>query len=139
MKTKKEIKRIGKEKSINWQRTLTKKKNILQNKLRKESKNNHNDSHKQSKMIELIKEINNDGKKRIKTAQMIAKAKYIKKEQKSTKYFFNLKKDKKDLSIIKALQNKSGKIITDTNEMCKVATEYHQLLQRTPKRQNKDN
>jgi len=55
---------------------------------------------------------------------MIAKAKYIKEGQKSTKYFFSLKKDKKDPFIIKALQNKNGKIITDTDKMCKVATCY---------------
>jgi len=46
MKTKKEIKRIGKEESINRQRMLTKKKNTLQNKIRKEGRNNSNDSHK---------------------------------------------------------------------------------------------
>jgi len=70
---------------------------------------------------------------------MIAKAKYIKEGQKSTKYFFNLKKDKKDPFIIKALQNKNRKVITDTKEMCKVAAEYHQSLQRAPERQNEDN
>ena len=139
MKTKKEIKRIGKEESINRQRMLTKKKNTLQNKIRKEGRNNSNDSHKQSKMIELIKELNNDSKGRIKTAQIVAKAKYIKQKQKSMKYFLNLKRDKKDPSIIKALQNKNGKVITDTNEMCKIATEYHQSLQKAPERQNEDN
>jgi len=103
MKTKKEIKRIGKEESINRRRMLTKRKNDLQKKLMKEGRSNNNNSHKETKMIKIIKELNNDGKKRIKTAQMIAKAKYIKERQKSTKYFFNLKKDKKDPSIIKAL------------------------------------
>ena len=117
---------------------LTKKKNDLQRKIRTEGKNNSDDSQKQSKIIELIKEINEDGKRRIETAQMIAKAKYIKKGQKSTKYFFNLKRDKKDPSIIKALQNKNGKIINDTNEMCTIAAEYHQSLQKAPERQDKD-
>jgi len=69
---------------------------------------------------------------------MITKAKYIKEGQKSTKYFFNLKKDKKDPLIIKALQNKNRKIITDTNKMCRIAAEYHQSLQDIPERQNKD-
>ena len=55
------------------------------------------------------------------------------------KYFLNLKRDKKDPSIIKALQNKNGKVITDTNEMCKIAAEYHQSLQKAPEKQNKDN
>jgi len=107
-------------------------------KLEQKEKNNGNNSQKQSKIIELIKEINEDGKKRIETAQMIAKAKYIKEEQKSTKYFFNLKRDRKDPSIIKALQNKNGKIINDTNEMCIIATEYHQSLQKAPERHDKD-
>jgi len=107
---------------------LTKKKNDLQRRIRAEGKNNSNDSQKQSKIIGLIKEPNEDGKRRIETAQMITKAKYIKKGQKSTKYFFNLKKDKKDPSIIKALQNKNGKIINDTNEIYKIAAEYHQSL-----------
>ena len=62
---------------------LTKKKNDLQRKIRTEGKNNSDDSQKQSKIIELIKEINKDGKRRIETAQMIVKAKYIKKAQKS--------------------------------------------------------
>jgi len=69
---------------------------------------------------------------------MIAKAKYIKKGQKSTKYFFNIKKDKKDPSIIKALQNKNEKIINDTNKMCKIAAKYYQFLQKAPERQNED-
>jgi len=59
---------------------------------------------------------------------MIAKAKYIKEGQKSTKYFFNLKKNKKDPSIIKVLQNKNRKIINNTNKMCKIAAKYHQSL-----------
>jgi len=74
---------------------LTKKKNDLQRKIRAEGKNNDNNSQKQSKIIEMIKELNEDGKRRIETAQMIAKVKYIKEEQKSTKYFFNLKRDKR--------------------------------------------
>jgi len=118
---------------------LTKRKNDLQKKLMKEGRSNNNNLHRETKMIEIIKELNNDSKKRIETAQMIAKARYIKERQKSTKYFFNLKKDKKDLSIIKALQNKNGKMITDTNEMCKMAAEYHQSLQKVPERQNNDN
>jgi len=117
---------------------LTKKKNNLQRKIRAEGKNNGNDSQKQSKIIELIKEINKDGKRRIKTAQMIAKAKYIKEGQKSTKYFLNLKKNKKDPSIIKALQNKNRKIINNTNEMYTIAAEYHQSLQKAPERQDED-
>jgi len=138
MKTKKEIMKIGKEKSINQQRMLTKKKNDLQRRIKAEGKNNGNDPQRQSKIIELIKELNKGGKRRIETAQIIAKAKYIKEGQKSTKYFFNLKKDKKDPSIIKALQNKNGKIINNTNEMCKIVTEYHQSLQKVPERQDKD-
>jgi len=117
---------------------LIKKKNNLQRRIRTKEKNNHNDSQKQSKIIELIKELNEDSKRRIKTAQMIAKAKYIKEGQKSTKYFFNLKKDKKDPSIIKALQNKNGKIINNTNKMCRIAAEYHQSLQKAPERQDED-
>ena len=138
MKTKKEIMKIGKEKSINQQRMLTKKKNDLQRRIKAEGKNNGNDPQRQSKIIELIKESNKGGKRRIEIAQIIAKAKYIKEGQKSTKYFFNLKKDKKDPSIIKALQNKNGKIINNTNEMCKIVTEYHQSLQKVPERQDKD-
>ena len=138
MKTKKEIMKIGKEKSINQQRMLTKKKNDLQRRIKAEGKNNGNDPQRQSKIIELIKELNKGGKRRIEIAQIIAKAKYIKEGQKSTKYFFNLKKDKKDPSIIKALQNKNGKIINNTNEMCKIVTEYHQSLQKVPERQDKD-
>jgi len=76
-------------------------------------------------MIELIKELNDDGRKRIETTQIIARAKYIKEKQKGTKYFFNLKKNKKNPSIIKALQNRNRKIITDINEMYKIATEYY--------------
>jgi len=72
-----------------------------------------------------MRELNEKRKRKIETAQMIAKAKYIKKGQKRTKYFFNIKKDKKDPSIIKALQNKNEKIINDTNEMCKIAAKYH--------------
>jgi len=117
---------------------LTKKKNNLQRKIRAEGKNNGNDSQKQSKIIEMIKEINEDGKKRIETTQMIAKEKYIKEGQKSTKYFFNLKKDKKDPSIIKALQNKNGKIINNTNEICTIATKYHYALQKALERQDED-
>ena len=66
---------------------------------------------------------------------MIAKVRYIKEEQKETKYFFNLKKNKRDLAIIKVLQNKNKKIIIDTNEICKIATEYHQILQKVSERQ----
>ena len=36
---------------------------------------------------------------------MIAKVRYIKEKQKETKYFFNLKKNKRDPAIIKVLQN----------------------------------
>ena len=50
MRTKKEIKEIGKEESINRWKMLTKKENNLQNKLRKESKDNNNNTYKQSKM-----------------------------------------------------------------------------------------
>jgi len=117
---------------------LTRKKKDLQRKIRAEGKNNDNNSQKQSKIIEMIKELNEDGKRRIETAQMIAKAKYIKEGQKSTKYFFNLKKDKKNPSIIKALQNKNGKIINNTNKMCSIATKYHQSLQKAPERQDED-
>jgi len=66
---------------------------------------------------------------------MIAKVRYIKEKQKKTKYFFNLKKNKRDPAIIKVLQNKNRKIIIDTNEMCKIAIEYHQILQKVPERQ----
>jgi len=66
---------------------------------------------------------------------MIAKVRYIKEKQKKTKYFFNLKKNKRDLAIIKVLQNKNKKIIIDTNEICKIATEYHQILQKVSERQ----
>jgi len=82
MRAKKKIMKIGKEESINRRRMLTRKKKDLQRKIRAKGKNNDNNSQKQSKIIEMIKELNEDGKRRIETAQMIAKAKYIKEEQK---------------------------------------------------------
>jgi len=47
---------------------LTKKKNDLQRKIRVEGKNNSNDSQKQSKIIELMRELNKNRKRRIETA-----------------------------------------------------------------------
>jgi len=74
---------------------LTKKKNDLQRRIRAEGKNNSNDSQKQSKIIGLIKEPNEDGKRRIETAQMITKAKYIKKDRKAQNTSLTLKKTRK--------------------------------------------
>jgi len=86
----------------------------------------------------LMKDLNENSRMRIKKSQKMAKTRYLKEGQKSTKYFFNLNKDKHDPQIITGLLNKSGKFITDTMTMCKIASEYHKELQRPPQR-NRNN
>jgi len=44
------------------------------------------------------------------------------------KFFFNLNKNRHNPQVITGLLNKSGKLITDTTKMCKIASEYHEEL-----------
>ena len=83
----------------------------------------------------LMKELNENSRTRTKKSQKTAKTKYLKESQKSTKYFFNLNKNKHDPQVITGLLNKSRKLITDTTKMCKIALEYHKKLQKPPKRE----
>jgi len=75
-----------------------------------------------------MKELNENGRIRTKKSQKTAKTKYLKEGQKSTKYFFNLNKNKNNPQVITGLLNKSGKLIMDTTKMCKIASEYHEEL-----------
>jgi len=86
----------------------------------------------------LMKELNENSRMRTKRSQKTAKTKYLKEGQKSMKYFFNLNKDRHDSQVISGLLNKSGKLITDTTTMCKIASEYHKDLQKLPKREKND-
>ena len=83
----------------------------------------------------LMKELNENSRTRTKKSQRTAKTKCLKEGQKSTKYFFNLNKNKHDPQVITGLLNKSRKLITDTTKMCKIALEYHKELQKPPKRE----
>jgi len=85
-----------------------------------------------------MKELNENGRIRTKKFQKTAKTKYLKEGQKSTKYFFNLNKNKHDPQVIAGLLNKNGKLVTDTTKMYEIASEYHRELQKPPKREIND-
>jgi len=85
-----------------------------------------------------MKELNENGRMRIRKSQKMVKMRYIKEGQKSMKYFFNLNKNRYDLQVITGLLNKSRKLITNTIIICKIASEYHKDLQKPPKRERND-
>jgi len=89
---------------------------------------------KRQEIKKLTREIDESGGIKIIKAQKVVKTRYLKEDQKNTKYFFNLNKKKCDPTIITGLINMSDKLIRDTKTMCKIALEYHRELQSSPKR-----
>ena len=69
---------------------------------------------------------------RISKLQLKTRARYELEGEKNTKYWFSLKKEKMERQTIYGLQDKNRRIITETKEMIKIASEYHQDLQKRP-------
>jgi len=107
----------------------------MKSKLGKKVKTFQDTKNDRKEIEKLMKELNENGKVRTKKSQKTAKTRYLKKGQKNTKYFFNLNKNKHDPQVITRLLNKNGKLITDTTRMCEIASEYHEELQKPPKRE----
>jgi len=131
---KKAIQRIGLEETNNRRQQIQKTERIMKNKLGKRVKTFKDTKNNRQEIEKAIKELNENSRMRIRKSQKAAKMRYLKEGQKSTKYFFNLNRNRHDLQIIIGLLNKNRKLITDTTKMCKIASEYHKDLQKPPKR-----
>ena len=136
--TKKAIKRIGIEETNNRRRQIQKIERIMKNKLGKKVRTFKDTKNDRQEIEKLMKELNENSRIRMKKSQKTAKTKYLKEGQKNTKYFFNLNKNKHNPQVITGLLNKNGKLITDITKMCKIASEYHEELQKLPKRERND-
>jgi len=110
----------------------------MKSKLGKKVKTFQDTKNDRKEIEKLMKELNKNGRVRTKKSQKIAKTRYLKEGQKNTKYFFNLNKNKYDPQVIAGLLNKNGKLIMDTTRMYEIASEYHEKLQKAPKRERND-
>jgi len=136
--TKKTIKRIGIEKTNNRRQQIQKIERKMKNKLGQKVRTFKDTKNNRQEIEKLMKGLNENSRTRTKKSQKTAKTKYLKEDQKSTKYFFNLNKNKHDPQVITGLLNKSEKLITDTTKICKIMSEYHKELQKLPKRERND-
>jgi len=90
------------------------------------------------KLFQLTDEQEEYERKKTGNYQESIKTRYSKEGEKNTKYWFGLNKPKREAQTIMGLRDKNGNIKTQTQEMCKIATEYHKNLQSEPPRQRDD-
>ena len=58
------------------------------------------------------------------SVQVRARARWLKKEEKNTKYFLNLEKSRANVKIIDSLINDSGQLVTDQKDIMKMQRDY---------------
>ena len=78
----------------------------------------------------LQKELDKKEVEKIESTRRIAKSKFLTEGETNSKYWFALNKSKVPQNTIYTLQNKDGKITKCTREMTKIASEYHENLQK---------
>jgi len=88
---------------------MQKTKRMIKSKLGKKVRTFKDMKNDRQEIEKLMKELNENSRMRTKRSQKTAKTRYLKEGQKSTKYFFNLNKDRHDPQVISELLNKSGK------------------------------
>jgi len=105
---------------------------MIKSKLEKKVRTFKDMKNDRQEIEKLMKELNENSRMRTKRSQKTAKTRYLKKVKRAQ---FNLNKDRHGPQVISGLLNKSGKLIMDTTTMCKMASEYHEDLQKPPKRE----
>jgi len=116
------------EETNNRRRQIQKIERIMKSKLGKKVRTFKDTKNNRQEIEKLMKKLNENGRIKTKKSQKTAKTRYLKEGEKSIKFFFNLNKNRHNPQVITGLLNKSGKLITDTTKMCKIASEYHEEL-----------
>ena len=114
----------------------TKEKKELKEKIKKSyeelEKGRSKKEKEKKKLEECKKDLNKIERERIENARKSAKARYLNEGETNSRYWFALNKSKKPRNVIYALQNKEGKITKSAREMNKIASKYHENLQKKP-------
>ena len=84
----------------------------------------------QAKREQVKLEIEMIEQHKARAAQVRARARWLKKGEKNTKYFLNLEKSRANVKIIDSLINDSGQFVTDPKDIMKIQRDIYATLYR---------